>query len=109
MPKKPVKKKTGKVVVAQTADGEVAYEEKPRTTTAEVPKDLPPETAIVQKIELPVSLRLKLGSLIVHCEEATSANAHDFDLHAISGLLQDPEVVAFKEETAKMGILPVKR
>lgn len=74
-----------------------------------VPADTAPETAIVQKIEMPVTLRLKLGSLVVHCEEATGNNAHDFDLHAIAGLIQDPEVRLFIEETAKMGILPVKR
>lgn len=70
---------------------------------------LAPETAIVQKVEMPIALRLKLGSIIVHIEEALSANAHGFDLHAIAGLIQDQEIRRFMEETAKMGILPVKR
>lgn len=68
-----------------------------------------PETAIVQKIDLPIALRIKLGSLIVHCEELLSPSGHEFDKHAINTLLQDRDVVAFKEETAKMGVLPVKR
>lgn len=75
----------------------------------EVPKELPPETAIVQEIKIPMALRIKLGSLIVHCEELLSPSGHEFDKHAIWTLLQDPDVVAFKEETAKMGVLPVKR
>lgn len=70
---------------------------------------LPPETALVQKVEMPITLRLKFGSIVVHCEEALSSNAHDFDLHAIAGLIQDPEIRRFMEETGKMGILPVKR
>lgn len=70
---------------------------------------LAPETAIVQKIELPVTLRLKLGSLLIHCEEMLSPTGHTFDQHAIRGIVQDPEVVAFRDECAKMGILPVKR
>lgn len=81
---------------------------KPRVVE-KVPEKMAPETAIVQKIELPVTLRLKLGSLVVHCEEMLSPAGHTFDQHAIAGLIQDPEVRLFMEETAKMGILPVKR
>jgi hypothetical protein len=58
---------------------------------------------------MPITLRLKFGSIIVHCEEAMSDEGHLFDMHAIAGLLQDPEIRLFMEETSKMGILPVKR
>lgn len=72
-------------------------------------KTLAPETAIVQKIAMPMPLRIKLGSLVVHCEELLSPSGHEYDKHAINTLLQDPDVRAFMEETAKMGVLPVKR
>jgi hypothetical protein len=81
----------------------------PARIVKEVPQELPPETAIVQKVDMPMALRIKLGSLVVHCEELLSPSAHEFDKHAINTLLQDPDVRAFMEETSKMGILPVKR
>lgn len=72
-------------------------------------KPVSPETVVVQKIDMPVTLRLKLGSLVTHCEEMLGPKGHTFDQHAIAGLIQDPEVRLFMEETGKMGILPVKR
>lgn len=54
-----------------------------------------------------VSLLVKLGSLIVHHEEAASADGHPFDKAAIRSLRDDPEVVAW---IAAMGVLlPRKR
>jgi hypothetical protein len=58
---------------------------------------------------MPMALRIKLGSLVVHCEELLSPSGHEYDKHAINTLLQDPDVRTFMEETGKMGILPVKR
>lgn len=105
MPKKP--KTTQEVLRGYTPKGQ---HPKPRVVEKDIDLGrLAPETAIVQKVELPVTLRLKLGSLLIHCEEMLSPTGHTFDQHAIRGIVQDPEVVAFRDECAKMGILPVKR
>jgi hypothetical protein len=53
-------------------------------------------------------LHLKLASLVVHCEEMLSPGGHDFDRHAIQGLIADPEVRAFVA-TFDPVLLPVKR
>ena len=54
-----------------------------------------------------VSLLSKLGSIVVHADEATSAGRHEFDIVAIKSLLDDPEV---KEWITAMGVfMPVKR
>ena len=54
-----------------------------------------------------VSLLSKLGSIVVHADEATSAGRHEFDIVAIKSLLDDTEV---KEWITDMGaFLPVKR
>lgn len=54
-------------------------------------------------------LLIKLGSLIVHHEEAHSPTGHPFDLNAIKSLADDPEVRAWFEAMNKMAMLPVKR
>jgi hypothetical protein len=54
-----------------------------------------------------VSLLSKLGSIVVHADEATSAGRHEFDIVAIKSLLDNPEV---KEWITAMGVfMPVKR
>jgi hypothetical protein len=55
------------------------------------------------------TLAVKLGSLLVHAEEATEDGAHAFDLHAMRALISDPEVQAWREEMDKLALLPVKR
>jgi hypothetical protein len=41
------------------------------------------------------ALLVKLGSIIVHFDEATEPGAHEFDLHTARQLLADPEVAAW--------------
>jgi len=56
----------------------------------------------------PSSLLCKLGSLIVHYEEAKN-DPHPFDLKAIETLTNDPEVKEWIAAMNELGLLPVKR
>lgn len=56
-----------------------------------------------------VALLVKIGSLVVHLEEARSATSHAFDLAAIESLQADPEVQHWFSAMTKMAMLPVKR
>jgi hypothetical protein len=52
-------------------------------------------------------LLMKLGSIVVHADEALSAKGHTFDVEAMKPLLADPEV---KQWIKDMGVyLPQKR
>lgn len=55
------------------------------------------------------SLLCKLGSIIVHAEEAASPKGHHFDKIALDGLVSDPEVTEWMEAMRKMQMVPVKR
>lgn len=55
------------------------------------------------------ALLVKLGSIIVHFDEATSPGGHDFDLNTARQLLQDPDVKAWIAAMSKAAMLPVKR
>lgn len=55
------------------------------------------------------ALLSKVGSILVHVEEATSAKGHAFDWHVVEALLTDPEVRAWLEGMRKLALLPVKR
>lgn len=57
----------------------------------------------------PASTLAKLGSIIVHAEEATSTNGHEFDWHTFHTLLADPEVQAWLKGMQDLAMLPVKR
>lgn len=52
---------------------------------------------------------VKIGSLVVHLEEAQSSNGHAVDAAAISTLQSDPEVKEWFSAMTKMALLPVKR
>lgn len=53
------------------------------------------------------SLLMKIGSIVVHAEEALSNQGHDFDVCTILSLLQDQEV---QQWIKAMGpLLPRKR
>ena len=56
-----------------------------------------------------VSVAIKLASIAVHADEATSPGAHALDVEAIRGLLADPEVVAYLDLLRPLALLPVKR
>lgn len=55
------------------------------------------------------SLVVKLGSIIVHCEELASSGGHPYDKAALDTLNHDPEVVEWRQQMDKLGFLPVKR
>ncbi len=54
-------------------------------------------------------LLIKLGSIIVHQQELSSANGHYMDKAALDSLLSDPEVIAWMKEMDSMALLPKKR
>ena len=55
------------------------------------------------------SLLAKLGSAIVHADEAMSENGVAEDEGAFRSLLRDPDVSEWIEGMNGMGLLPVKR
>lgn len=57
----------------------------------------------------PLSLLVKLGSIMVHADEATGPNAHHFDTATIRSLLEDSEVKEWRAEMEAMALLPVMR
>ena len=57
----------------------------------------------------PASLLCKLGSIVIHSEEARSSGGHYFDEIVLDGLLQDVEVGAWLTAMREMAMLPVKR
>lgn len=53
------------------------------------------------------TLLVKLGSIVVHADEATGPDGHAFDVTTIQSLISDPEVAQW---IADMGVLlPRKR
>ncbi len=58
---------------------------------------------------IPLGLQCKLVSIIVHIEEAGSADGHVLDWSAVASLLADPEVRAWVAEMTRLGFAPVKR
>jgi hypothetical protein len=59
--------------------------------------------------DTPASLLVKLGSIMVHAEELIGPGGHAFDLSVLKGLLEDPEVLAWREQMDALALLPVKR
>ena len=55
------------------------------------------------------SLLIKFASIAIHAEEMLSPDGHDFDRHAILGLLDDPEVRAFLDDPKNAVLLPRHR
>ena len=55
------------------------------------------------------NLLAKLGSVIVHVEEAAAPGGHPFDVTAIRSILADPEVAEWMKGMGKLALLPVKR
>jgi hypothetical protein len=54
-------------------------------------------------------LLCKLGSIIVHADEATGSGAHEVDITALRSLLEDEDVIEWLKEMGKMALVPVKR
>lgn len=57
----------------------------------------------------PIGLLCKLGSIVVHVDEATGDRPHEFDWTAIRSLLADREVQGWIKGMTKAGFMPVKR
>lgn len=55
------------------------------------------------------SLAAKLGSMVVHVEEFTSADGHSFDLGALRAIAADQEVQEWVDNLRADGMVPVKR
>lgn len=51
----------------------------------------------------------KLGSIVIHIQEALSNKAHNFDIAVLKDLIEDEEVKAWLKEMDKMALLPKKR
>lgn len=54
-------------------------------------------------------LLCKLGSLVVHVDEAIRPGGHELDVAAMKGILRDPEVIAWLDDMDGLALLPVKR
>lgn len=55
------------------------------------------------------ALLAKLGSIVVHVEEARSPGGHHFDWHTTDVLMQDDEVKEWLNSMQKMAMVPRKR
>lgn len=55
------------------------------------------------------SLAAKIGSILVHVEEGTSADGHAFDWESARALLGQADVVEWIRALQKMALVPVKR
>jgi hypothetical protein len=55
------------------------------------------------------ALLAKIGSILVHVEEAKSMHGHIFDVVTIDSLMADPEVTDWLQHMRLIGMLPVKR
>jgi len=63
----------------------------------------------VNPLEPSLSLIVKLGSIVVHADEATSPGAHELDVRAIRAGLADEEVSEWLDKMNALALLPVKR
>lgn len=55
------------------------------------------------------TLLIKLGSIIIHLDEFTSAKGHPLDKHTADQLLADVEVSEWLKSMTNLAFLPVKR
>lgn len=61
-------------------------------------------------LEPSMTLLCKLGSIVVHADELTSPDGHEFDKIAIRGLLDnDLDIQQWIKEMGKQSLLPRKR
>ena len=59
------------------------------------------------KVTLPLTLAVKLGSIVVHVEELLAPQGHHFDRAALEALLRDEEVASWLK--AMGPLVPCKR
>lgn len=55
------------------------------------------------------SLCAKLGSVVVHAEEMSGPDGHDFDRLALRMLLEDAEVLEWLAQGRKLAMIPETR
>jgi hypothetical protein len=55
------------------------------------------------------SLLCKLGSIVVHVEEMSSAKGHPVDKYAFGTVMNDPEVQDWLAQMRAMAMIPEKR
>lgn len=55
------------------------------------------------------ALLAKVGSIVVHLDEALSKDQHHFDWEALRSLLADDEVTAWLAAMSKLALVPVQR
>lgn len=55
------------------------------------------------------ALLCKLGSIVVHAEEAVSPMGHPLDVLVLKGLLNDPDVKRWLGEMHRQALVPVLR
>jgi hypothetical protein len=67
------------------------------------------EEAVDPTLRPPLSLLVKVGSLVAHIAEFLSPNGHEFDKAAIRTLLADAEVQTWLKDMDQLGFLPKKR
>ena len=67
------------------------------------------EAGTIDPLKPSVTTLVKIGSALVHFDEATEPGAHDYDLHTARQLLADHEVKAWIDAMNKMAMLPLKR
>lgn len=56
-----------------------------------------------------LAVQIKLASIVVHADEATSPDAKEVDVLAIRAGLADPEVQDYLKTLSDKGLLPIKR
>lgn len=72
-------------------------------------KKTPTKTNLVDTYAPPIALLVKLGSIVVHADEAVSDGSHQFDIAAIKSLVADREVQAWLAAMDAASFLPVRR
>jgi hypothetical protein len=55
------------------------------------------------------TLLTKLGSILVHAEELVSPYGHEVDRRSLVALLNDADVLHWREQMNALALLPVKR
>lgn len=58
---------------------------------------------------IPGSLAAKVGSIVVHVDEALSDDGHKFDVLALQSLIALPDVQEWVAALGKLGLVAVKR
>lgn len=72
-------------------------------------KKRPDRTGMIDTYAPPIALLVKLGSIVVHADEAVSDGSHQFDTAAIKSLVSDREVQAWLASMDAASFLPVRR